>query len=511
MQIKNNIHQKLLKYAISLLPPALISGPLLADLIVCISSLYFLIFLWKSNQINFIKNDFSKIFLIFCVYNITNSFFADDIIMSLKNSLFYIRFLLLIFLIKFLILKENKFLKLFFISLVISFSIVIIDAIVEYYLGYHWLFDKSTYPEFLSGSRISGLFDEEYIMGSYLLKLYPILLSLTFITFNNNQKKNFIIFIITLFVLIGIIVSGERTSVLTFLIIIFLYLLFLDFISNIRKRVLLIISTLFISILIVVSNDKISNRLIFHSLNSFFSDASFNYDIRNTDQRFREILKIYVGEDEIDFNNDVLYEYDDENQIYIIKEWKINIPKPNRLQIIEAGKIAEKNYNNQNLIKKYFTNFKLKFIHVISRKDKKLVYYSTEHHDHALISIHMFKESPIFGHGLKMFRVKCHEKKYNLGERSCTTHSHNILLTFLSELGIIGLLFYLTMIFLLIKEIKNKSKIKKLIPISLLILLLPIMPSGYFFNNFSSILFYISIGFYFGIKKINLNRISIWN
>ena len=147
-----------------------------------------------------------------------------------------------------------------------------------------------------------------------------------------------------------------------------------------------------------------------------------------------------------------------------------------------------------------------KFDFILSRSDKKLVYFSTEHQNHALIGIHMFKESPIFGHGLKMFRVKCSEEKYYLGERSCTTHPHNTLITFLSELGIIGLLFYLLIVYLIFKTMHKKISFKKIIPISLIIFILPIVPSGYFFNNYASILFYIGVGFYLGINKLNFDE-----
>ena len=92
MQNENNIHQKILLYAIVFLPPALISGPFLPDLIVVISGIYFLVYLWKSNQINFIKNDFSKIFILFYLYIVANSFIAEDILLSLKNSFFIFDF-----------------------------------------------------------------------------------------------------------------------------------------------------------------------------------------------------------------------------------------------------------------------------------------------------------------------------------------------------------------------------------------------------------------------------------
>jgi O-antigen ligase len=121
----------------------------------------------------------------------------------------------------------------------------------------------------------------------------------------------------------------------------------------------------------------------------------------------------------------------------------------------------------------------------------------------------MFKDNPIFGHGLKMFRVKCGKKKYYLGERSCTTHPHNIVLTFMSELGTIGLLFYVIIFFYIIKNLIIKNGNQKILLIGFMIYLIPILPSGYFFNNYASIIFYIGIGVYSGLKDIDINRSSL--
>ena len=89
----------------------------------------------------------------------------------------------------------------------------------------------------------------------------------------------------------------------------------------------------------------------------------------------------------------------------------------------------------------------------------KLVYFSQEHSDHAIISIEMFKDKFLFGHGVKMFRFKCSEEKYYINDRACSTHSHGILLSFISELGFIGLLFIILIYLQILKNIfKNKKK-----------------------------------------------------
>ena len=63
------------------------------------------------------------------------------------------------------------------------------------------------------------------------------------------------------------------------------------------------------------------------------------------------------------------------------------------------------------------------------------------HDDHYSSGMKMFKDNFLFGQGLKMFRVKCNEEKFNVGRFSCSTHPHNIIIQFLAELGIVGILF----------------------------------------------------------------------
>jgi cell division protein FtsW (lipid II flippase) len=142
-------------------------------------------------------------------------------------------------------------------------------------------------------------------------------------------------------------------------------------------------------------------------------------------------------------------------------------------------------------------------------KDFKITYFSSEHRDHALISIKMFNENKLFGKGIKMFRIFCSKKENYINERACTTHSHSILLTFVSELGIIGLIFLLMIYFFLIKNIyKSHSNTQRVVLITILIYLLPGIPSGYFFNNFFSMILYTLVGIYLGEKKRKNNLIS---
>lgn len=117
-----------------------------------------------------------KIFAVFYIFIVFRSLASEEILFSLKNSFFYFRFVLFSYLIKYLIINEKHFLKYFIFVLFGVLLLISIDAIVEYSLGSHWLFDKNSYAEFITGYRISGLFDEEYILGGFVLVFMGVVL-----------------------------------------------------------------------------------------------------------------------------------------------------------------------------------------------------------------------------------------------------------------------------------------------------------------------------------------------
>jgi len=76
-----------------------------------------------------------------------------------------------------------------------------------------------------------------------------------------------------------------------------------------------------------------------------------------------------------------------------------------------------------------------------TQSSKTLIIFTPTHDRLIRNAYNMFKDQPLFGHGPKMFRVKCKNKKYSLGKESCKTHPHNFYVQLLAETGIIGFLF----------------------------------------------------------------------
>lgn len=129
----------------------------------------------------------------------------------------------------------------------------------------------------------------------------------------------------------------------------------------------------------------------------------------------------------------------------------------------------------------------------------------------------IFQNNLIFGIGPKLFRVHCNYTNFSNG---CSTHPHHSYLQLLSEVGIIGALpvfFLLTyVIFKIITEFININFLKKnkisffelIFLLCVFINLNPLTPSGNFFNNWLSLIYYLPLGFILYFSK---NRIKFYN
>ena len=142
------------------------------------------------------------------------------------------------------------------------------------------------------------------------------------------------------------------------------------------------------------------------------------------------------------------------------------------------------------------------------KKNKDLIsIFSQEHGDHYASALKMFNDNKFLGIGTKLYRKNCSDSKYIVSFESCSNHPHNTYIQLLSETGILGFLFVFCTFFLLslflIKHCFYKFFYKKYIftdyqlclLASIFITLWPITPSGNFFNNWLSVIYYLPVGF----------------
>ena len=420
--MKKIIDLNIISYLIiSAFPILLITGPFLSDLFCILLSLIFIkCILTKKKWLEIIKINyfFFYFFFIFFIYLNINSILSFDPKISFASSLPFIRIVLFIFALSFFINNNKKTYKGIYIMSVLSISFLFIDTISQYFLGVD-LFGNAQY----NPNRISSFFRDELIMGSYVSRLLPIVLGVSFL-FKFEKKYSYNLIIISMAGVL-VILSGERLAAFYYIGLFAIYFI-------LTKKYFLKFSALIIIFLV----------------------ASIAYKPVIIDRFYKDTIR----------------------------------------QISQTGSV-----------------------------------FSYRHTLHYKTAYDMFLDKKILGHGLKSFRYKCSDKRYenkirekqeldlnkkNSGyiteyKNGCNTHPHNIYFEFLSELGIVGVIFILLMLLFTTYQLvynlqknvfkKNLSDIevgKSLILAGIFLQLFPLVPSGSYFTNWMMIIFHLSIGFY---------------
>ena len=148
----------------------------------------------------------------------------------------------------------------------------------------------------------------------------------------------------------------------------------------------------------------------------------------------------------------------------------------------------------------------------------KLIFFSEQHQVFSITSIELFKKKPILGIGPNNYRRKCDEvsrdfitEKYGFDAsdiQNCSTHPHSILFQLLSEVGLLGIIYYIIFNILLFIETfkflfkKNYNQISFFFLLPVIYYLNPIFPSGNFFNNWYMCIGILGLPFYLYLTKI---------
>ena len=392
-------------WIIILMPVLLISGPFLSDLGLSLVSILFLINSIKNNLKKYYDNYYFKFFLIFCLILILSSLLSDNVLISLKNSLFYFRFGIFSLCFWYLLEKNKFLLKYLFISILLCFSSLIIDGYTQFIFGKN-LFGYTLYNDY----RVSSFFGSELVLGSYLARFFPILFALFILLDQPKKNKLLLLFMTIVFILSEglIFISGERLA------------------------------------------------LFFMNLSAVFI-------------------------------------------ILMLKEYRIY-----RLwtYIVSLCLIV--------VLMNFFPNSKERFIDqtiydFTRNTDDKVYIFSKPHNDMYISAYRIFLDNKFLGVGPRQFRNTC--DKYRVSEYSCETHPHNTYIELLSEAGIFAflvvaglfiLICYLSIKHFVLKLIRDKKGIINDFEVCLLsaviISLWPFSPSGSFFNNWMSIVYYFPFG-----------------
>ena len=246
-------------------PLTFILGIAVVELFVFVF-LFFLIFNFNQQ-----KNFFDKKFLIlffFSIYIALNAIFqiTDDLKYSSLFHFRYVLFSMAIFLFyeKFFNQKFDK--KVFYVFLFIIL-ILIFDSFFQFIIGYNMFGNK------INGQRISSFFGDELVLGSYLIRLLPILIWYIYsLDISLSKKKYFYTFFFGAYFCV-IYLSGERTSLALFLIFFSLILFFIDDLKKIFIRsFVLFLMFVFSIIFFNYGKSDVTNRVFNKTYNQIFQE-----------------------------------------------------------------------------------------------------------------------------------------------------------------------------------------------------------------------------------------------
>ena len=470
---KRDYNKFFLKLLIFIFIFSLVSGPFLPDLIVSISSIFFIYFMFKKKLfLNILENRLIFFLALFYIYIVFNSFFSDNIFISLKSSIPFFRLIFFALLLSYIFQnKEYKFFTLYI--FIILYSLLFADVIFQVLYGFNILGYQ------LNINRVSGIFGDELILGSFVSRTYGIFI---FLLFNVSPKNKIFLFLYTSTIcLIMIVLSSERTALAIYLIIVFFALFYLS-----NKIRLLFILVIILSLIVgFVTNKNSYSRIIDHTYKQITENDSLNLFSFRHQLHFvtaYEIFKdqIFLGAGIKSFRN--LCSKDK-------YEKKIH-------EVIEAQDylyfVAEADgyyYEAADVIKIKYVNL----TQLTSRDSVKKTLHIPINVDRNYILT--FKNNgEKFSKGDRLFL------KYEY-QNGCNTHPHNFFIQFLSELGIIGALFFLIIylkitIYLIKKIFLQPIKDTNYLLIAIFFAtLFPLLPSGNFFNNYLSILTFLPLGF----------------
>ena len=501
--LKDNNYIKYYKYIFFLFPFFLITGPFLPDLIISLLSLIFFFLLIKTVNKKLFINNLFYFFLFFYFYIILNSFFSFDPIISLKSSFPYIRMIFFSFFLTYLLCRIDVLCKIILFSLIICYVFLLADSLYQFVTGFNILGYKAT-------DRISSVFGEKLIMGSFVSRTLPVALSiLFFVKIRLNELCKVLIIFIS-----GILVyfSAERLAFAYYLFTVIFFIL----INLRKKKILFTLLLLLIFTFLTLFHFKSDSfdRLFLHTVKQSKETGYYGFSYRHqlhfltafnlfNDSKilghglksFRYLcgLKNYAPIEKIILDNTVFSSV--EGRIFFLDD------------------LSQKN-NNFLIIEKKFDNNKLaKIISGINFTE----FYLFRKLDEGLY--HQKFPNVFFGIYVKHndFVRKGQPLGFNYEFlNGCNTHPHNIYLEFMSELGLLGLIFLLIgffyilyNIFITFKNIYLKKNINSnsaflFSSLGILMSIFPLLPSGSFFNNWLSSIFYFNVAFFiFFQKKIN--------
>ena len=444
----------------SLIPISLVAGSAVSSINIVLISVSFVFYTFYHKEWKWLKNKNIRLLLVLYLYLIFNSFISLDFNTGVNRNFGFIFFVLFFAAFNYFYLKYQNFDRIFIVWFIII-TIIVFDVYLEVFTekGISGYFNNSintherVYSFFIDEAKVGGFVGCFFlILTGYFLNIYQFRL----------KKWKYLILIISIIFLVSIFLTGERSSTIRALIA-FLIFFTINQSFSMKEKIISL------SLVIIIFG------IVFSNLNFI----KYRYG-KMLFERLNNITPI----------------------INYIK--KTNYKKPN-VKNLDSITPKESEAFQRSLGAKYIELY--------------------------ISSVKVFFNYPLFGVGNNNYSVvTC--TKYASDENGtvyyqfyksdnselpeffnsnyiCNTHPHQIYFEFLAEHGIVGTLIILFVffkfIYLSFQEIifkKNNLQLGALLYVVLVFL--PLLPGGSFFNNYVASLFWINLSVMIAATKNNV-------
>lgn len=245
--IRKNINEDdFIYFSILALPTSFLVGPAVIEVFIFSICFFFIKTSIKKKNFYFLKN---KIFIIFIVFLFLATFSslmnAENKLMSVLKSIAYIRFIIFFYAIKNFLENNKEKIKSIYISIILPLCFAGITGWLDFFDVHEFFFKNYQY-----NSRVSGIFKDELILGSYIFAFFFLIISIHSIC-KTKLKFDYIIF---LFLFSVIILSNERMVLIKLISFLFILLIFFICLKNFKKGLVFLTAVSFLTYFIFSYN-----------------------------------------------------------------------------------------------------------------------------------------------------------------------------------------------------------------------------------------------------------------
>ena len=257
MSFLSKKYDNFIKYIIVLFPLFFITCPFLPDFFCIFVGLSYLFFYSKNDKIN--KSEFHILifFVLFYIYLNINSFISFNSNISFKSSVPFFRIIIFIFALSYFFKTQKDINSKLYFFFIICIVLLLLDSIYQFYNN------KNIFgAEIQNIDRITSFFGDEQIMGSFISRLLPCIIALSYLT--KIKKKNIYNFFIISVAFVLIFLSGERLALAYFFIFLTLYFV----VDSNKTKIIFFLSFIVISVIsLTLVNSNQFKKFFVHTYN----------------------------------------------------------------------------------------------------------------------------------------------------------------------------------------------------------------------------------------------------